>query len=137
MVVYTVTFTAPGRLLKNHSYLSHSKASEPLPIVSSTTGFATSSPFSLFANITTPDFVFGSAITKPLNEPLSPQCQSPPVPSLRSMPHPNAQNRFFDSCFGSCLMQILHAGSSAISGVFHLAQSRRLEPFPSENRLNK
>src|SRR6516165_4405265 len=35
------------------SYVSHSKASEPLPIASSTTGFATSSPFSLFANITT------------------------------------------------------------------------------------
>jgi hypothetical protein len=117
--------------------LSHSKASEPLPIVSSTTGFATSSPFSLFANITTPDFVFGSAITKPLNEPLSPQCQSASVPSLRSMPHPNPQNRFFDSCFGSCLMQILHSGLSVDFRRFHLAKSRRLEPFSSENRLNK
>src|SRR5260370_35152901 len=96
------------------SYLSHSKASEPLPIVSSTTGFATSSPFSLFANITTPDFVFGSAITKPLNEPLSPQCQSASVPLLRSIPHPNPQNRFFDGCFGSCLTQILHSVSIAL-----------------------
>src|SRR5271169_4590521 len=58
------------------SYLSHSKAIAPRPIASSTTGFATSSPFSLFANITTPDFVLGSAITNALNEPLSPQCQS-------------------------------------------------------------
>ena len=111
-------------------HLSHvNTGEESVPITLSIIGSAISSPFSLFANITTPDFDRGSAITKALNTPLSPQCHRKLFPSLRSIPHPNPQKRFFDSSFGSCLMQILHSGSRATCGVSILSRVDRFSPF--------
>jgi hypothetical protein len=49
-------------------------------------GFAMFSASSPFANITTPDFLAGSAITKALKTPLSPQCQRMTLFQERSIP---------------------------------------------------
>ena len=57
-------------------HFSHANARESVPIAVSMIGFATFSASSPFANITTPNFLAGSAITKALKSPLSPQCQS-------------------------------------------------------------
>jgi hypothetical protein len=57
-------------------HFSHANAKESVSIAVSMIGFATFSASSPFANITTPDFLAGSAITKALKTPLSPQCQS-------------------------------------------------------------
>jgi hypothetical protein len=57
-------------------HFSHANAKESVSIAVSMIGFATFSASWPFANITTPDFLAGSAITKALKTPLSPQCQS-------------------------------------------------------------
>lgn len=57
-------------------HFSHANARESVSIAESMIGFATFSASWPFANITTPDFLAGSAITKALKTPLSPQCQS-------------------------------------------------------------
>jgi hypothetical protein len=56
-------------------HFSHANAKESVSIAVSMIGFATFSASSPFANITTPAFLAGSAITKALKTPLSPQCQ--------------------------------------------------------------
>ena len=111
-------------------YLSHAKAKESVFIAASMIGFAMSSVFWPFAKITTPDFPMGSAMTKALNTPLSPQCHRAMLPFVRCMPQPNPQNRFFDSSFGSCLMQIRQLGSSAIYGVSIWCSVDGESPFP-------
>jgi hypothetical protein len=54
----------------------YANAREPVSIAVSMIGFATFSASWPFANITTPDFLAGSAITKALKTPLSPNARA-------------------------------------------------------------
>src|SRR5260221_1676801 len=83
-------------------------------------------PFSLLVNMTTADLREGSATTKHLNAPLSPQCQSVFDLPFCSMPQPSPQKIFLESCFGARSVQLVHSGSTAICGV---SISRRVAGF--------
>src|SRR6516225_1495554 len=74
-------------------------------------------PFSLLVNRTTADRRLGLATTKHLKEPLSPQCQSQVSPAPFSMPQPSPQKTFLESSLGTRSVQLVHWGSTAISGV--------------------
>src|SRR5260221_9175854 len=87
-------------------------------------------PFSLLVNMMTADLRAGLATTKHLKAPLSPQCHSVFEVPFCSMPQPNPQKIFLESCFGTRSEQLVHSGSTAIWGVSISWRVEGLGPVP-------